>query len=272
MSFGSAPASASRATSSPSRRPAAASAAESASGKDDALVVDDPRAALLARDRPGGRLLEQPPHRAAAARGDPEPLLGEPRALQLVAAADAADHRVVAEPTPLEADRRVPVRIGVGERRVVDHARSRAARPRRGTASARRRQRHHDVDRGDVAVGDEPLLAVEPPAAVDPRRGGRDARRVGARVLLGDRVRVVQLAAQRRAAASGRSAPASRGRARCRPSGRARTARWSSGRTAPRRGTTRRASSPARRARARAARRRPRAPAPRAGSARRRRA
>ena len=31
-----------------------------------------------------------------AARGDPEPLLGEPRALQLVAAADAADHRVVA--------------------------------------------------------------------------------------------------------------------------------------------------------------------------------
>ena len=103
-----------------------------------------------------------------AARGDPEPLLGEPRALQLVAAADAADHRVLAHLDAVEAQRRVPVRIGVRERRVVDDRDPRQRRRRRGTASARRRaQRHHDVDGGDVAVGDEPLLAVDPPAAVD---------------------------------------------------------------------------------------------------------
>ena len=88
-------------------------------------------------------------------------------------------------------------------------------------------------------------------------------------VLLGHRVGVVQLAAQRRAQPAVDLRRASRGRARCRRSGRARTARWSSGRTAPRPRTTRRASSPGRRARARAARRRSRAPAPRAGSARR---
>ena len=128
MSFGSAPASASRATSRPSRRPAAASAAESAERERHALVVDDPRAALLARDRPGGRLLEQPQHRAAAARGDPEPLLGEPRALQLVAPADAADHRVLADLDALEAQRRMPVRIVVRERRIVDDADARRAR------------------------------------------------------------------------------------------------------------------------------------------------
>ena len=56
---------------------------------------------------------------------------------------------------------------------------------------------HDDVDGGDVAVGDEPLLAVDHPAAVVLRRGRLDPRRVGAGVGLGDRVGVVQLAAQR---------------------------------------------------------------------------
>ena len=65
-----------------------------------ALVVDDPAAALLALDRPGGGVLDQPPHRAHPARRDPDPLLGEPGALEVVAAADAADHRVVARPRP----------------------------------------------------------------------------------------------------------------------------------------------------------------------------
>ena len=55
----------------------------------DALVVEEPRAALLARGRPVERLLEQALHRAAAARRDAEALLGEPGALQVVAAADA---------------------------------------------------------------------------------------------------------------------------------------------------------------------------------------
>ena len=78
-------------------------------------MVEDPRAALLARGRPGDGLVEQPPHRAAAAGGDPEPLLGEPGALQLVAAADAADHVGLADLDVGEADRRVAVRVVVGE-------------------------------------------------------------------------------------------------------------------------------------------------------------
>ena len=60
------------------------------------------------------------------------------------------------------------------------------------------RLRHHDVDGRHVAVGHEPLLAVDHPAAVAPARGGGDARRVGARLGLGHGVRVVQLAAQGR--------------------------------------------------------------------------
>ena len=72
-----------------------------------------------------------------AARRDPEPLLDEPRALQLVAAADAADHRVVADLDAVEAERRVPVRIVVRERRVVDDldARARPASTRNSVGS-----------------------------------------------------------------------------------------------------------------------------------------
>ena len=144
-----------------------------------ALVVHDPRAALLALQRPRRRLLQQPPHRADAARRDPDPLLGEPRALQRVAVADAADHGVVADLDVGEADRRMPVRIGVRERRVVDHLDARRTRGRRGTASARRSVvRDDDVDGRDVAVGDEPLLAVDDPAAVAAHGGRRDARGV----------------------------------------------------------------------------------------------
>ena len=70
--------------------------------------------------RPVDGLVEQPPHRADAAGGDPEPLLGEPGALQLVAAADAADHVVLGDLDVGEADRRVAVGVVVGEARVVD--------------------------------------------------------------------------------------------------------------------------------------------------------
>ena len=54
-------------------------------------------------------------------------------------------------------------------------------------------------------------------------------------MLLGDRVGVVQLAAQRRAQVALDLLRRPVRRARCRPSARARTARWSSARTAPRR-------------------------------------
>ena len=56
--------------------------------------------------------------------------------------------------------------------------------------------RHDDVDARNVAVGHEPLLAVDHPAALGAARRGLDPRRVGARLGLGDRIGVVQLAAQ----------------------------------------------------------------------------
>ena len=60
------------------------------------------------------------------------------------------------------------------------------------------RVRHHDVHGGDVAVGDEPLLAVDHPASVAALGRRLDPRRVRAGVGLGDRVGVVELPAQRR--------------------------------------------------------------------------
>jgi len=60
----------------------------------DALVVHDPVAALNAGERPACRLVDQPPHRSEAVGGDAEALLREPAALQIVAVANAADHRV----------------------------------------------------------------------------------------------------------------------------------------------------------------------------------
>src|ERR671925_2051166 len=77
-------------------------------------------AALLAVDRPGRGLFDQPPHRAHAAGGDPEPLLGEPGALELAAAADPADHGVLADLDVLEPDRGVAVRVRVREGWVAD--------------------------------------------------------------------------------------------------------------------------------------------------------
>ena len=92
------------------------------------------------------------------------------------------------------------VRIGVGERRVVDDLD--AGRPaldeeqRREALAVRDHVGDDDVDRRDVARRDEPLLAVDAEAAVRAHRGGRDRRRVRARVLLGHRVGVLRLAAQ----------------------------------------------------------------------------
>ena len=125
------------------------------------------------------------------------------RALKLVAAADAADHVGLGDLDVGEADRRVAVGIVVGEGRVVDDLDP----VERGVDDEEGRQpvgavdqvRHHDVDRGVVAAGDEPLLAVDPEAGVGALGGGRDPRGIRAGVALGDRVGVLELAAQRRA-------------------------------------------------------------------------
>ena len=94
------------------------------------------------------------------------------------------------------------VRVVVREPRVVDELDAGGA----GLDQEQRRQPlgavddvgHHDQHAGDVARGHEPLLAVDPPAAVR-RDGGRgDAARVRAGLGLGDRVGVAALAAQRR--------------------------------------------------------------------------
>ena len=134
--------------------------------------------------------------------GDPETLLGEPGALQLDAVADAADHRVSGDLDVGEPDRRVAVRVVVRELRVVDELDTGGV----GLDQEQRRQPvgavddvgHHDQHAGDVAGGHEPLLAVDPPAAVGRDRGRRDPAGVRAGLGLGHRVGVAALAAQRR--------------------------------------------------------------------------
>jgi len=51
---------------------------------------------------------------------DPQALLGEPATLELLAVADPADHGVICHLDVSEPDRRVPVRVVVGELGVVD--------------------------------------------------------------------------------------------------------------------------------------------------------
>ena len=84
------------------------------------MVIDDSRTTLLALDGPSGRFLQQSRHRAAATGCDSEPLFGEPVALKRIAAAEAADNRVVADLDLVEADSRVAVRIGVREGWVIE--------------------------------------------------------------------------------------------------------------------------------------------------------
>ena len=121
-------------------------------------------------------------------------------ALQLFAPADPADDRVRRHLDRVEADRRVAVRVAVGEARFVDDLDALGVgldqEQGRQPLVALEQVRHHDQDRGDVAGGDEPLLAVQHVAA-GARLGGRgDPRRVRAGVALGHRVGVAELAAQ----------------------------------------------------------------------------
>ena len=102
--------------------------------------------------------------------------------------------------TPLRRTRGMSVRVAVGEGRVVDdlHAGRRAFdQEQRGQAGpVHQRPGHDDEHRRDVAVGHEPLLAVQAPAVLGPGGGGGDAGGIRAGVLLGHRVGVVELAAQ----------------------------------------------------------------------------
>ncbi len=153
---------------------------------------------------------EQPLHGAARARRDRQALLDEPGALQVVPAPDLADDVRVGDPHRVEPQRRVAVRVAVGERRVVDRGDPRGVRGHREQRAAARRRRvlevlarlervRHDHDhRRDGPERHEPLLAADLPAVRDPARDRADARRVAARELLGHGVRIVQLAAQRR--------------------------------------------------------------------------
>ena len=148
---------------------------------------------------------EEALHGTAAAGRDAEPLLDEPGALQLVARADVADDVGVGDAHVGEAQRRVAVRVVVGEDRVVDDGdaggvggygeQGRDARP---VGSVGEGPGVDDEDGRDVAEGDEPLLAVDEPAAVDLRGGAGHHARVGAGARLGHGVRVVQLTAQGR--------------------------------------------------------------------------
>jgi hypothetical protein len=143
----------------------------------DALVVVDPRAALLARRRPRDRLLEQPPHRAEPARRDAEALLGEPRALEIVADADPADHGIRGDLDAGEADGRMAVRVVVRERRVVDDLDARRLaryEEERRAPAVGDHVRHDDVDARDVARRHEPLLAVDHEAGVGRHGDGGD--------------------------------------------------------------------------------------------------
>ena len=131
------------------------------------------RAALLALQRPGGGLLQQPPHRAGAAGRDPEPLLGEPRALQRRRPAPTPP--ITASPsTSTPVNRTVGWPCGyvcVKAGSVDDRDARRLARDEEQRRPLPGHDRDDDVHRRDVAVGDEPLLAVDHPAAAGaPRR------------------------------------------------------------------------------------------------------
>ena len=155
----------------------------------------------------------------------PEALLGEPARAAARGPPPSAADRSRPRPTSTPSKRSVgwPCGIVVRERRVVDDldARGRGVdqEQRRELLAVDERLGHDDVDGGDVAVGDEPLLAVDPPAGV-----GRASR--SSRYPTGPSRRAPRSPRRRRAArraapgaASGRSARASRAPARCTPSG-----------------------------------------------------
>ena len=131
----------------------------------------------------------------------PEPLLGEPAALERLTVADPADDRVSFDLYIRETDRGMAVRVVVGELGVIDKLDAR----RVGRDQEQRRELvgtvdhvgHHDQHPGDVTGGDEPLLAVDPPAAVGRVSGRGDPGGIRAGLGLGDGVCVATLAAKR---------------------------------------------------------------------------
>ena len=160
------------------------------------------------------------------------------------------EHRVRPD-LDVEAQRRVPVRVGVREGRVLDdldarrrpRARANSVGPSGATATTTSTSATSPL----VTNHFSPRIRQPPPgsgsAVVAIPDGSEPASR------LGHRVGVLAPRRAGSAAASGRSAPRSRPTRRCRRSGCARRARSSSGRAAPRPAPTSCATSPGRRAR-----------------------
>ena len=165
----------------------------------DRLVVEDAVAELFALERPLGSDLDQPVTGAAAAGRDVHPLLDEPLRGQLEPLPHLAQHAVQRQRRVGERELGVAIGEVVGEVGVVGHLDAGQIlvddEQRRLALQPVHRPRQHQEVAGDVTVGDEPLLARQPVAVTVAHRLGADRARVGAGLLLGDRVGVPMLAA-----------------------------------------------------------------------------
>ena len=153
-------------------------------------------AELLAAGRPVGSRAESALGGAGRPRGDHEALLDEPVARKLVALADLAEHRVLADDDVLEAELGVLVheRVHVARRAEHGDAGSVLVDEEEGGRALGQDHGQHDQVVGDVADGDEPLLAVQAVPAVDALGRGLYGARIGAGVGLGHRHAVAPLA------------------------------------------------------------------------------
>ena len=171
-------------------------------GEAHALVIDESGSTLLAVHRPVERLLDEPLHRAHAARRDAQTLLHEPHPLEVIALPDAPDDVVVVDHDIGEEQRGMPVRVVVGEGHIGNRLDAGCVcgdgKERGQLLAVHLGVGHDDDDRSDGAEGNKPLLAVDDPAAIACRHRCRGhARGVTARIRLRHGVGIVQLPAQR---------------------------------------------------------------------------
>ncbi len=138
-------------------------------------------------------------HAPAAAGGDVHALLDEPFAGQVEPLPHLAQHRVDRHRRVREGVLGMPVGEVVREVGIVRHLHPRQIlvddEQRRLALQPVHRPGQHQEVAGDVAVGDEPLLARQAVDVAVPHRLGADAARVGAGMLLGDRVGVAMVTA-----------------------------------------------------------------------------
>ena len=189
----------------------------------DALEVHDARPELLALEGPGRADLEQPLHRADAARGDVHALLDEPLVRERVARADGAEALAVGQLDAFEAH------VGWPTGKVcVKGGSSMIATP--GPLSTRNNVGPRSLPSSSFAsTWTMKKSATSPPVAnhfsvsiTQPSPCGAPCRPrpgIGAGLGLGDRVALRSARRAGRGAGSARSDPASRGRARSRHSG-----------------------------------------------------